>query len=561
MRLPSPQRLGLPERFANWRLTQERAILALLEAEERFSGVNAPTGSGKTATAIGVAQLLPDDQRVLILTSTKALQSQVEREFYSMGLRDVRGKSNYVCVAASETNGSGESGDSLTNTVSVDHGPCFVLGTPCVLAQGGCTYFDATRAAREARIVSMSYAKWISTSDPDKEFGKFDWLIADEAGDAEQWLTDSLRVDLRRNEVESLLGVSWPSREAGVGNTTIADWREWARHNKGALDAAVRSCDALVKQAVASGRSASRELVGKSATLRNVAKAFTTLLTMRGDWVLDSLTVYSRPIGVVFDAVWPAPYAESMLWRGIERVVLMGATLVEKHMDILGVPRGDRSFAAYPSLFPIANRPIVFVKCSPPLKMSYTLEKDEAVRARASEIGDQLMRDRADRKGLVHTVSYARRDWLVARSGHRERLITHAKTSEATQAAVERFKAMSQDSGAVLVSPSISTGWDFPGTAAEWCWIPKLPFENRDSALIKARIAIDPKYLDFKMANTLTQMIGRLVRSASDMGEAIISDAQFGWHPWANRELYAKHVLDAIRVSEGVPRPPRRIGG
>lgn len=550
MKLPSPQRLGLPPRFEKWRLTQERAILSLLDSEHRFDGVNASTGSGKTAISVGIAQLLPESDRVLILTSTKALQEQVEREFYEMGLRDVRGKSNYKCVAGSR---GGDHADSNADTwVGVDHGPCFTAGVQCSLAAGGCSYFDATRAARSARIVSTSYAKWISTPDPDKEFGTFDWLICDEAGDAEQWLTESLRVDLRRGDVESMLHVAWPSRDPGMGSTRIADWREWAAHNRSVSESALRTAESMMKDAAARGR-ATGEIVGRVAALRKINSALTTLRTMRGDWVLDDLRVYGRTIGVVFDPVWPAPYAESLLWRGIPRVVLMGATLVEKHMDILGVPRAERSFTSYPSMFAIARRPIVFVKFDPALKMSYASEKDESLKRRVSEIGDRLIADRLDRKGLIHTVSYARRDWLVSRSQHRDLIVTHDKSSESTHAAVARFREMPPP--AVLVSPSVSTGWDFPMCDAEWGWVPKLPYENRDTALVQARIAIDPAYPDFRMANTLTQMVGRLMRSPGDSSQMIVTDSQFGWHPWRYKELYSQHILESIRTVTTLPHP------
>lgn len=550
VKLPSPQRLGLPPRFVQWRLTQERAILSLLDSEHRFDGVNAPTGSGKSLLAVGLAQLLPESDRVLILTSTKALQKQIADQFEEMGLRDVQGKSNYKCVAGSR--GGDHADPSADSWVGVDHGPCFTAGVQCSLALGGCSYFDATKAARAARVVSTSYAKWISTPDPEKEFGKFDWLVCDEAGDAEQWLTESLRVDLRRSEVESLLRVAWPSRDPGMGSTRIADWREWAAHTRSASESALHNAESVMRDAASRGR-ASGEIVGRVATLRKINSAITTLRTLRGDWVLDDLRKYDRVIGVVFDPVWPAPYAESLLWRSIPRVVLMGATLVEKHMDILGVPRAERAFTSYPSMFAVARRPIVFVKFDPAMKMSYQSEKDESTKRRVVEFGDRLIADRLDRKGLIHTVSYARRDWLVSRSQHRELMVTHAKTSESTRAAVERFKEMPPP--AVLVSPSVSTGWDFPMDAAEWGWVPKLPFENRDSALVQARIAIDPVYPDFRMANTLTQMVGRLMRSSGDSSQMIVSDSQFGWHPWRYKELYSQHILESIRTTTDLPRP------
>lgn len=558
MRLPSPQRLGFPPKFERWRLTQERAILAQLDSEHRFEGLNMPTGSGKAALSIAIAQLLPPEDRVLILTSTLALQDQIAREFEELGLRDVQGKGNYKCVAASR---GGDLADPHADTwVGVDHGPCFTAGALCPLATSGCTYHDATRAARRARIVSTSYAKWISTPDPDELFGKFSWLICDEAGDAEQHVTDAVRIELIRADVESLLRISWPNRSgSGVGATQISDWREWSMHHRSTADGTLATAEAQLKEAAmvsGYGSRQARELQGRVAALRRITTAIRQLSRLKGgvgDWVLDDLKVYDRIIGAQFEPIWPAAHTEALLFRNIPRIVLMGATLVEKHLDILGVPAGQRQFSSYPSLFAVARRPIIFLKLDPPLKMNYAAEKSEELRRRVVEVGDALFDARMDRKGLTHTQSYARRDWIVARSRHRDLIITHAKTSEATRDAVRRFKEM--PAPARLDSPSISTGWDFPGDTAEWQWIPKLPFENRDGALTKARLEIYPKYLDFRMANTFTQMCGRIVRSSSDSGETICTDHMLSWHPWANKELYAPYILDALRISTKLPVP------
>lgn len=567
MKLPAPSRLGLPQRFVEWRRQQEVAILDLIEGETRFDGLQAPTGSGKSLIALGLAQLLPDDERILILTSTKALQDQYVDTAYEMGLRDVRGKSNYKCVAASP-GGQFASGEPTSrgrddSFISIEHAPCYTEGVQCSLQLGGCTWFDALRAARGARVVSTNYAKWISTPADvtDEALGKFTWLICDEAAEAEKWVTSAMHVDLRKADVDELLRLPWPSRETGIGTTRLSDWVEWARRHRPHTDAALRMAEAQVKDMRAAGRRVTAEQHGRLVGTRRVCEAMSGLRTISlkaadsaAGWVHDTLYAYGRPVGVMFDPVWPAAHTESLLFRGIPRIVLMGATLVPKHLDLLGVPVGERRFTTYPSTFAVARRPIIYCKLQPPLKLNYTAEADERVRARVCEIGDALTSARLDRRGIWQAVSYKRARWLTAGSIHRDILITHAADSASTRAAVKRFRESPPP--VVINSPSLDTGWDFPGEDAEWCWIPKLPFEP-DSALMRARKSIDPTYPDFVVADRFSQMCGRGMRAAWDSFETIVTDAQFAWHPWAksNRELYPQYVLAAIRTVEGLPRP------
>lgn len=561
MRLPSPQRLGLPPKFAEWRRPQEHAIMALIDSEFRFSGLSMPTGSGKSGVAMGLAQLLPKDDRVLIITSTRHLQGQLGEDFYTTGLRDIQGKSNYVCKAASSGGELVGTTDSHTPEVMVDHAPCFVANAECSLKLGGCGWFDAHRAARSSRIVSTNYAKWIATPNWEEELGKFDWLICDEAGDAEQWLTSALNIELRRGDVESLLHVAWPAGSGvnGIGSTRLSDWTDWARHHKPAADSALKTCEGQLRDALAGSRGAAREVISRLGTLRKLATALGALRSLRGNWVLDDLKAYDRVIGATFDAVWPAPYSPSMLFRGIPRVVLMGATLVEKHLDILGVPRDEREFISYPSTFAVARRPIVYVKLDPPLKLNWKTEQDVSVQRRVAALGDELIAARQDRNGIVHSGSYKRGRYIHQFSEFRDQMMTHVGNSDATRAAVRMFKQLADDPPHQLVSPAVTTGVDFPGCESEWCWIPKLPFEPPDSALMRARCEIDPEYADFRVAEKVSQAVGRIMRAPWDSGESIVTDAAFGYHPWKFRHLYAKSVIDAIRRSDGPPRPPPKL--
>jgi hypothetical protein len=567
LRLPSPSRLGLPEKFASWRNTQSAAILDLYDSPVRFDGVNAPTGSGKTALAVGLAQILPDDERILILTSTTGLEDVYRDDFAALGLRDLRGKSRYVCRAVSSGGElEGERSDTSESVVTVEHAPCFSAGVECSLKALGCTYFDAVRAVRSARIVSSNYAKWFTAADHAEEFGRFDWLICDEAADAEQHLTSTLTIELRRADVESLLRLPWPpGRDNGIGGTRIDDWRDWASRYRAQVDAAARAADGQMREIGDRGKSASREQLGRASATRRVCREIAKMRALRGDWVLDDLWLYERKVGAQLAPVWPARHAEAMLFRDIPRVVLMGATLVEKHLDNLGIAKSERRFTTYPSTFPVVRCPVVFAKLpasdgKPSMRMNMAAERDEQFQRRVTEVGDRLLDERMDRKGMALTVSYRRGRYILSHSRHRDLIITHGNDAASTRAAVRRFRE--SDPPRRIDSPSLGMGYDFPLDDAEWLWIPKLPFRDRSSALMRARLDIDPKYVDALCAQDLMQYSGRGMRLMIDRFQTIITDSHFSWFPWANRELFAGYWLDRIRIVNELPAPlPKLVTG
>lgn len=542
--------------------------MALIDSDTRFDGVSAPTGSGKTGVAFGLAQLLPRDERLLILTSNTSLQRQIKEDGEGFGLRDLQGKRRYRCDAASsggELAGLAHVSESGESWVSVEHGPCFTANAACSLKLGGCRWFDAIREVQRARIVSTSYAKWFTTPNYDADFGKFQWLVADEAHDAIGHLTEALHIEIRRADVESLLRIAWPGgASSGMGSTRMEDWREWAQHHRSHVEMAVKTAEGQVKDAMAgrTGAGNIRPLIGRLAGLKQLAGALTDLRTLpaRSEWALDDLRTYDKLVGVQFDPVWPAAYSERLLFRGIPRVVLMSATLIEKHLDLLGVPREQRTFTAYPSAFAAARRPVIYVPSEPALKLNWRAEQNESTRRQLAGLMDRLIEQRADRNGLILTGSYKRARYLLALSSHRDTIITHSADSGSTKAAVARFREAESRPPVQLMSPAVGTGYDFPGRMAEYVIIPKLPFRDQQSALMKARCAHDPQYSDFETASALVQWCGRGMRAAWDQFESLILDAQMKWFPWANRELFPKYFLDAIRVSgRGLPIPPPRL--
>lgn len=556
--LPAPTVLGFPDQFTSYRAEQTRAIIDVTESAERVRVVSAPTGIGKSV--IGITIPVITQGRGLILTSTRILQRAYMSAAEQMGMRLVQGASNYRCVELedggrfSHLRGSGPA--------TADRGPC-KSGVSCPLKDGGgCEQYDDLRAAAQSDLVIGNYMWWLSNyrtsgwmlrsaeerrcatekgeADDLDILGNFDYLILDEAHAAEDHVSNSLHIDLEIGAARSLLDV-----EPLTSTATVAQWAAWGAAAMGKTKQYVDELALTVKVGNDDEvRTAHADLV----RLRKLQQTLEAIRNMRGRWVVDHVS-NSRMIS--FDPIWADSYAEERLYRGIPNIILMSATILPAEMKYLGITQFD--YFDFDSPFHITRRP---VWQWPVTKMFYKMTTGQMKQSvRATE---QLMLDRSDRKGIIHSVSYKRAREIQQYSSPaiRDRLLLHAPTGTAQM--VERFKRLSASSGAALLSPSISTGYDFPGEECEYIIIPKVPYPPMTSPVMIARTETDKQYSSFYAAKQIVQMAGRGMRSMEDRCETIITDSTFGGL-LRNVKLFPKWFLHARRWTSVKPPVARKL--
>lgn len=535
----TPAQFGLPPKFRDWRPGQLDAVNQIIDPTgPRFQIVCAPTGFGKSLMYMAAAKL--SGNRTAVLTSTKGLQDQLSSDFTEMGMVDIRGQSNYQCTAAAEFG--------LPGYVTVEGGPC-KSGAACVLKSNGCEYFDRRAAARIADLVSTNYAAWmydiLKGGDENSRDGKLDgkramdMLILDEAHDAPDQLSGFLGEELKRDDLTKA-GVEWPD---GLGEGK-EEWIPWA---------AVVSAELVEK--IDSRMGASRKGNLTPDELRRVAawkralRKLEKIAGMRGEWIIEKkenweqhnvgtgLGGKKQPL-VQFDPLWPKLYAENVLFRNVKKIVLVSATVRPKTANVLGIAPSEVEFREYGSSFPIRSRPVIHI---PTVQMNHRIN-DFGLMVWLGMI-DRILDERADKKGVIHTVSYSRAQLIQSNSRHVSRMLLH--DSKNRQAIVEQFKTSRSNS--ILVSPSVDTGYDFPHTECEFQIISKIPFPDNRGKVIKARMKTDPEYSNYMTAQVLVQMTGRGMRAEDDKCETIIVDDNARWFVSNNRKFFPKWWLEAYR--------------
>jgi len=506
--IPAPIYFGLPEKFDRWRPYQDEACFLMLQPSPRFTMAVCPTGFGKSLTYITAA--MASEGRSVILTSTKGLQSQLEREFGSVEeIVDIRGRGNYPCR--------------LNTKVNCDTGLC-AFGVKCAMRdQGGCTYYDRLRQARRAKIVITNYSYWMAQNEYGEGIGEFQNLILDEAHAAVDHVIDhtSVSFSLSNHTETSFLDLKKKLPQTAEG------WKSWAEEKL--VDAIVEVGEAKLK------RKEKRFLVFS----RIQSKLEKLVEYIDRTWVWES-----NPMAVTLSPIWPRPFTEAVLFLGIPKVILTSATVVPKTADLLGIPRSQMEYREFPHSFPVENRPLIHL---PTVRMNYKTGEGE-YRILMSRI-DSIIESRLQTKGIIHTVSYSRRDMILERSKFKDHMITHQRTN--TEAVVRGFK--SSPAPMVLVSPSMVTGWDFPGEECRWQIIVKLPYPDTRGTIISARSKGDKDFINYQVVQQLIQATGRGCRSADDFCNTFVIDNNIVWFLQQNNHLLVEWFKGAYRVERGIP--------
>jgi Rad3-related DNA helicase len=385
--------------------------------------------------------------------------------------------------------------------------------------------------AKDADLVVTNYAYWLNVRRHnscalENEYGRpVELLICDEAHALEGQLGSFAEVKIWASE----LGRHSFTRDGRMGQAPDlheleADtWRAWA-NNKieeiGVLGAAADDDD------------------------KDLADRCTKILRMNSNWVWQ----FDSHGHVTFQPIRLNGFM-SGLTSGVPRVLLMSASLNEFTLKLL-LPRDTPfDYRAWGQVFPPQNAPVYHIPCR---KLTWR-SSDEDYKA-VIEQADQIIDQRCDRKGIIHTVSYARSKRALQYSRHGNRFIWNENGADLTSC-LDRFRAM--DAGAILVTPSVSAGFDFPGQACEYQIVLKFPFPNETERVVKERCSQIPGYRLWSAAQSIAQMCGRARRYEQDRSETFILDNSVRQLCGPEGKQFCPPGFRIFTVAKVPPAPPR----
>jgi Rad3-related DNA helicase len=471
------------------------------------------------------------DVRSVILTSTVALQGVYAEEMASAGMCEVKGQQRYVCIAAPDFD--------LPHDTTVAGAPCHA-GVKCELRGNSCLYYGAVRRAQHAKLVATSYAFWMSSHEYGDGLGEnIGLLVCDEAHDAPEQITKHLGAEFDGFEFTALL------KSEGPKSDDMDDWRAWATPLVDKIGARISTISASL-----SSVKPDKDDVRLIRELKFVQRKLTKVANAKGDWIVDR-GVEGKTRSVELCPVWPMEYAADTLFKNIPKVVFMSATVRPKTMAMLGLKESDYDFIECPSTFPPSRRRIFSV---PTVRMNHRNTPDD-LKLMCNRV-DELVNLHDTHKGILHSVSYDRQKLIVTSCDMRDVMLTHNRKNIRWE--IEKFRKAKAP--ALMVSPSMHTGYDFPHDACRYQILVKLPWPDMRNPLVAARAALDPEYIRYEIAQTVEQACGRSSRAEDDWSRTYIIDDNFRWFFWQNQHFFSQGFRDAVvmlKPEDGLPNVPK----
>jgi ATP-dependent DNA helicase DinG len=242
-----------------------------------------------------------------------------------------------------------------------------------------------------------------------------------------------------------------------------------------------------------------------------------------------------------------APFKAEMVDAGASLRIYASAYPGEKKIFCrsLGLDPDTTPLCRLASDFPLKNRPIIVFGVGSMSKRNQQQTLPSMLLA-----VEKIVEKHKEDRGLIHGHSYDICNKIhdrLAAGPHAHRLIFPKKADE-REAAMELHASMP---GAILITPSMTEGFDFKDDLARWQILPKIPYPSLTNKQVAAKAEQDPEWYSCETVKSIIQACGRAVRSATDHAVTYILDDDF-WFLMRKADYmlpkwFAEAVTDATK--------------
>jgi Rad3-related DNA helicase len=511
--------------------------------------IQAPTGSGKSAIGVAIAQCF---NTAYWITSSRILQDQLVGDFGEKGkhigslppIIDLKGRNAYPCnfwqralADQSLWNSSPESQEKLqkfialsTQRLGCDRGQCKRENKsklPYCLCEGGCPYFIQMYKAQAAKVCLMNYHSFLFQSSVVPNFGKRDFMLLDEAHNSEDVLLQFIELRISDRHFATMK-IRFPKLE------TVEEYVKYLEEIQ--LEDLIINKIKIAQLALDS--KAEDEWKHLLLKYKILLEADPTQWVCIWEEVSSgaSRTIILKPIFV--DA-----FAQEHLFSKADHVLLMSATLLSKRVicEALGIDQPSKMFRLR-CVFPKENRPLYFRPAG-----SMAFKKKAATLPALVEDVEFICRFHKDERGIIHTHTFEITRAILDTCGSdiRSRLLyqNDPEFNGNRQKMIEKHKRCSNS---ILIAPAMHEGLDLKDDLGRFQIICKVPYPSKGDPQVAARMALSQDYYDWKTACKLVQSTGRIVRHESDHGVTYVLDEDFRRFVKRNSNILPKWFTEAI---------------
>jgi len=496
-------------------------IISAFDSGKKYVILEAPTGIGKSAIAIAVSKYFANSY---ILVNQKTLQDQYFNDYKQVGLKTVKGRSNYTC----------RKNDELT----CEAGICTRV-TKKNFSCTGCPYTEARNSAYLSPLTVLNYSYFFTMSKgKDNPYQtKRELLVTDEAHNVELELLKFVdctfdRVEFKRHNLGQFL--HFPKETDSLENklkwlSTTAKKEVQSRFND--------TCQQL--ENMEENDKGHNKLKHANMYLDSLLSSISRILELFKTGV-PAVVVHENVFKITFKALYAKSFTQDYLFKFADKNLMMSATILdyEQYCKDLGINKDDVAFIRCPSLFPVENHPIYPLNVG---KMNYASIEDN--KYKIVDAIKKILLKHKNEKGIIGVTSYKLAEFIVDKLDDPRVILPKGKDRNRD---INDF-LLEHVGNDVLISPSIYEGLDCYDNISRFCIIIKIPYGNLGDPFTKARMEYDNKWYSVDTLRRLIQLTGRSIRSEKDYAATYILDSGFNYFIASNIKSVPKWWKDAIQ--------------
>jgi len=476
--------------------------------DKKYIIAEMPTGIGKSA--IGVASIL-NNKDGFIITSSKALQDQYERDYSKYSLTSLMGKANYTCWKYPSYNCE----NSFCRKKSSIMSGC--------IKTGSCPYINQRKKASNSKIFLTNYAFFLGGGIEKPR----DVLVIDEAHLLEDALISASKVELNTNELNSKFGLEYylSNEELDYLHET-PDALGLTLKNEKYINIIYKGLIKRKDEIIEKEDTGDREEEDNQEYDQDLDLLLEKLENFKTNaaefWIVEykdvKKTLYITPLRV--DWIFKRLIDK---WA-IKKIIFMSATILDFDLyeKTFGLEKSNCYELKMESDFDPKNSPIYNIgNC----KTSY---KDLKIEANLNKICDDIkiiLESYKNDKGIIHTGNFKISKYIKDHINDKRLLVRY--DSDTNQDILNRHIKSSEPT--VLVSSSLTEGIDLKDDLSRFQIIVKLPFFSLADPRVKKMSETLENWYIVQMWMKLIQASGRSTRSENDFCKTYILDNSFGY--------------------------------